>query len=139
MAFSLLIRDFINDEEVIKDLNDEKYVDVLMHMNSWLFSNNNVRELMQMFEQAGIQIKAEHIWKYIEYEFQTIKEQFDLDPNFRQEYTTPDGNFIYISGCLDDLMIHLGGYSLAYVKSLVNEGKIKLPNSWNKEDLIWNT
>lgn len=138
MAFPLLIRDFINDEEVIKDLNDEKYVDVLMHMNSWMFSDDKVRELMGMFEQAGIAIKAEHIWKYIEYEFQTIKEQFDLDPNFKSEYTTPDGNFIYIGRCLDDLMIHIGGYSLAYVKNLVNEGKIKLPNGWNKEDLIWN-
>ena len=34
MSFPLLIRNFIYDEEVIKDLNDEKYVDVLMHMNS---------------------------------------------------------------------------------------------------------
>lgn len=50
MAFPLLIKDFINDEEVIKDLNDEKYVDVLMHMNSWMFSDAKVRELMTMFE-----------------------------------------------------------------------------------------
>ena len=139
MAFPLLIRNFINDEEVIKALNDENYVDVLMHMNSWMFSDDKVRELMQMFEQAGIQIKAEHIWKYIEYEFQTIKEQFDLDPNFKSDYTTPDNSFIYIGKCLDEMMIHIGGYSLAYVKSLVNEGKIKLPKGWNKEDLIWNT
>ena len=138
MSFPLLIRNFINDEEVIKDLNDEKYVDVLTHMNSWMFSDDKVRELMIMFEQAGIPIKAEHIWKYIEYEFQTIKEQFDLDPNFKSDYTTPDGSFIYIGKCLDDLMIHTGGYSLAYVKNLVNEGKIKLPKGWNTEDLIWN-
>lgn len=138
MSFPLLIRNFINDEEVIKDLNDEKYVDVLMHMNSWLFSDDKVRELMTMFEQAGIPIKAEHIQEYIEYEFQTIKEQFDLDPNFKQDYTTPDGSFIYIGRCLDDLFIHLGGYSLIHVKNLVNEGKIKLPKGWSKEDLIWN-
>ena len=138
MAFPLLIRNFINDKEVIKDLNNEKYVDVLTHMNSWMFSDDKVRELMRMFEQAGISIKAEHIWKYIEYEFQTIKEQFDLDPNFKSEYTTSDSTFIYIGKCLDEMMIHLGGYSLAYVKNLVNEGKIKLPNGWNKEDLIWN-
>ena len=138
MSFPLLIRNFINDEEVIKDLNDEKYVDVLMHMNSWLFSDDQVRELMTMFEQAGIPIKAEHIQEYIEYEFQTIKEQFDLDPNFKQDYTNPDGSFIYIGRCLDDLYIHLGGYSINHVKNLVNEGKIKLPKGWNKEDLIWN-
>ena len=138
MSYPLLIRNFINDEEVIKDLNDEKYVDVLMHMNSWMFSDDKVRELMIMFEQAGIPIKAEHIWKYIEYEFQTIKEQVDLDPNFKQDYTTPDGSFIYIGRCLDDLYIHLGGYSINHVKNLVNEGKIKLPKSWSKEDLIWN-
>ena len=138
MAFPLLIRDFINDEEVIKDLNDEKYVDVLMHMNSWMFSDDKVREILGMFEQAEIPIKAELFWKYIEYEFQTIKEQFDLDPNFKSDYTTPDSSFIYIGRCLDDLMIHLGGYSLAYVKNLVNENKIKLPKGWNIEDLIWN-
>lgn len=138
MAFPLMIRNFINDEEVIKDLNDEKYVDVLMHMNSWMFSDDKVRELMMLFEQAGIPITAEHIWKYIEYEFQTIKEQFDLDPNFKADYTTPDGSFSYIGRCLNDLFIHLGGYSLAHVKNLVNEGKIKLPKGWNKEDLIWN-
>ena len=138
MSYPLLIKDFINEPEVIKDLNDENYVNVLMHMNSWMFSDDKVRELMIMFEQAGIPIKAEDIWKYIEYEFQTIKEQFDLDSNFKSEYTTPDSSFIYISKCLDDLMIHLGGYSLAYVRNLVNEGKIKLPNGWNKEDLIWN-
>lgn len=138
MAFPLLIKDFINDEEVIKDLNDEKYVDVLMHMNSWMFSDAKVRELMTMFEQAGIPIKAEHIQEYIEYEFETIKEQFDLDAGFKDDYTTPDGSFIYIGRCLDDLMIHVGGYSINHVKNLVNEGKIKLPKGWNKEDLIWN-
>ena len=116
MSYPLLIKDFINEPEVIKDLNDENYVNVLMHMNSWMFSDDKVRQLMIMFEQAGIPIKAEHIWKYIEYEFQTIKEQFDLDPNFRQDYTTPDNSFIYIGRCLDELMIHLGGYSLAHVK-----------------------
>ena len=137
MAFPLLIKNFINEPEVIKDLNDENYTDVLLHMNSWMFSDDDVRKLMRMFEQAGIPIKAEDIWKYIEYEFQTIKEQFDLDPNFKSEYTTPDNSFIYIGRCLDDLMIHLGGYSLAYVKNLVNEDKIKLPKGWNKEDLIW--
>ena len=137
MSYPLLIKDFINEPEVIKDLNDENYVNVLMHMNSWMFSDDKVRELMGMFEQAGIPIKAEHIWKYIEYEFQTIKEQLDLDPNFKQDYTTPDNSFIYIGRCLDELMIHLGGYSLTHVKNLVNEGKIKLPKGWNKEDLIW--
>ena len=138
MAFPLLIKNFINEPEVIKDLNDENYVDILLHMNSWMFSDDDVRKLMRMFEQAGIEVKAEHIWKYIEYAFQTIKEQFDLNADFKDDYTTPDGSFIYIGRCLDELMIHLGGYSLAYVKSLVNDGKIKLPNGWNKEDLIWN-
>ena len=138
MAFPLIIRDFINQPEIIKDLDDENYVNVLMQMNSWMFSDYQVRELMIMFEQAGIPIKAEHIWKYLEYEFQTIREQFDLDPNFKSDYTNPDSSFIYIGRCLDDLMIHLGGYSIDHVKYLVNDGKIKLPKGWNKEDLIWN-
>lgn len=138
MSFPLLIKNFINEPEVIEDLNNEKYVDVLLHMNSWMFSDDKVRDLMIMFEQAGIPIKAEHIWKYIEYEFQTIKEQFDLDAGFKDNYTTPDSSFIYIGRFLDDLMIHLGGYSLTHVKNLVNEDKIKLPKGWNKEDLIWN-
>ena len=69
-----------------------------------------------------------------------VKKMYDdMLPNFKSDYTTPDSSFIYIGKCLDEMMIHIGGYSLAYVKSLVNEGKIKLPNSWNKEDLIWNT
>ena len=50
MSYPLLIKDFINEPEVIKDLNDENYVNVLMHMNSWMFSDDKVRELMIMFE-----------------------------------------------------------------------------------------
>ena len=124
MAISNVVKKFLNDTRALEYLNENRFVDLLHLMNSYMF-DREVSECIDMLIDAGIPISEKDFQEYM---YQTIKSFMDLvddDPDYRDYWSSWGNNYLF-GDWLDKGQQHKCGLSLKYWEDWYKKNKEKL-------------